>query len=153
MTQQYQLLHVDKGRVLKSTDTLYTAATKTGDTFWILPQTPIVLREEDTEPEHKEKTKEPIIEANKEDLKPKEKKEVTISLIDMTGSKVVQAKVPSDAPMSKLIPALMRRLGMPDNKMKLQHKETGKELTDDMCLLDVGVHDGDTLRLIPILND
>lgn len=75
--------------------------------------------------------------------------EVTVKVSDLTGSKVVTAKMPTSPPMSRLVPALVKKIGLPDGSYQLQHKESGKLLGADETLMSANVTNGDTLRLLP----
>jgi len=75
--------------------------------------------------------------------------EVTVKVADQAGAKEVTAKVPSKVPMSRLLPALVKKIGLPDGTYKAFHKESGKELSQEETLDGVGVKDNDHLRLLP----
>lgn len=75
--------------------------------------------------------------------------EVTVKVSDLTGSKVVTAKMPTSPPMSRLVPALVKKIGLPDGSYQIHHKESGKLLGADETLMSAKVTNGDTLRLLP----
>lgn len=74
--------------------------------------------------------------------------EVTIKVSDSSGSKVVTAKVPSNVPMKRLLPALVKKIGLPDGQYKAFHKRLGKNLGDDETLAGADVKDDDVIRLL-----
>jgi len=75
---------------------------------------------------------------------------VKVTVTDQAGGKTVQAELPSDAVMSRLLPALIIKMNLPSNvAYGIQHKQSGKQLHDSETLLDAEVKDGDTLRLLP----
>ena len=76
---------------------------------------------------------------------------VRVRLSDQVGGKIRQAEIPVDAPVNRLIPALVKRMELPEGRQySIQHKESGKLLRPDSTetLANVGVKEGDTLRLI-----
>lgn len=73
-----------------------------------------------------------------------------VTITDQAGGKTVTAELPSDAQMSRLIPALVTKMGLPNNvQYGVQHKETGRQLQPQETLISAGVADKDTLRLLP----
>jgi 4-amino-4-deoxy-L-arabinose transferase-like glycosyltransferase len=75
--------------------------------------------------------------------------EVIVKVSDLTGSKEVTAKLPISPPMSRLVPALVKKMGLADGLYKIYHLESGKELEADETLMSAKVANGDTLRLLP----
>jgi hypothetical protein len=75
---------------------------------------------------------------------------VKVQIIDSTGAKNVTAELPDDAPMSRLLPALVKKMSLPENvQYGIQHKQSGKQLQPPDTLASAGVKEGDTLRLLP----
>lgn len=75
---------------------------------------------------------------------------IQVTITDQAGGKTVQAKLPTDAPMSRLVPALVTKMSLPNNvTYGIQHKQSGNKLQQTDTLGGVGVKDGDTLRLLP----
>jgi uncharacterized ubiquitin-like protein YukD len=75
---------------------------------------------------------------------------VTVTVTDQAGGKTVTAELPSDAKMSRLIPALVTKMSLPENvQYGIQHKQSGKQLQPNDTLMECNVQDGDTLRLLP----
>lgn len=73
---------------------------------------------------------------------------VTVKVADSSGSKTVTASVPSNAPMSRLLPALVKKIGLPDGTYQAFHWESGKNLRQGETLNELGVKDNDHLRLL-----
>jgi len=81
---------------------------------------------------------------------------VTVQVWDATGNKRQQVQMPDDAPINRLLVVLLDKLNFPvyapDGQplsYKLHHRSSGKQLLDDQSLKDVGVQEGDVLRLQP----
>ena len=75
---------------------------------------------------------------------------IKVTVTDQAGGKTVQAELPADAPMNRLIPALVTKMQLPANvQYGVQHKQSGKQLQPTDTLTSVGVKDNDTLRLLP----
>lgn len=73
-----------------------------------------------------------------------------VTVTDQAGGKTVTAELPSDAPMGRLIPALVKKMTLPEgNRYELQHKQSGKQLGPNDTLAGAGVKEGDTLRILP----
>jgi uncharacterized ubiquitin-like protein YukD len=75
---------------------------------------------------------------------------------DATGNKRQQVDMPDDAPVNRILAVLLEKMNFPqyapDGQIlsyKFHHRSSGKQLLDDQCLRDVGVKDGDVLRLQP----
>lgn len=77
-------------------------------------------------------------------------------IIDATGNKQQEAVLPDDAPIKRIIEALLPKMKMPVTgpdgepiSYKFHHKASGKQLTENQSLSDAGVKEGDVLRLYP----
>ncbi len=81
---------------------------------------------------------------------------VTVQVWDATGNKRQEVELPDDAPVNRILAVLLERMQMPQTapdgqplSYKFHHKRSGKQLLDEQCLADVGVQEGDVLRLNP----
>lgn len=81
---------------------------------------------------------------------------INVTIIDATGNKEQEAALPDDAPINRIMEALLPKMKMPltgpDGDLlsyKFHHKASGKQLKDSQTLSDAGVKDGDVLRLHP----
>lgn len=81
---------------------------------------------------------------------------INVSIIDVTGNKQQKALLPDDVPVSKIIAKLISMMNLPENgpdglplNYKFHHKSSGKQLQENQTLAEVGVKDGDILRLQP----
>lgn len=81
---------------------------------------------------------------------------VTVQVWDATGNKRQQVEMPDDAPVNRLIAVLLQKMNFPQSapdgqplSYKLHHRASGKQLLDTQTLGQVGVKDGDILRLQP----
>jgi uncharacterized ubiquitin-like protein YukD len=81
---------------------------------------------------------------------------ITVQVWDATGNKRQDVQMPDDAPVSRLLIVLLEKMNFPlyapDGQplsYKFHHRATGKQLLDEQCLKDVGVKEGDVLRLQP----
>ncbi len=81
---------------------------------------------------------------------------VTVQVWDATGNKRQEVEMPLDMPVKRILAVLLEKmrfpLTAPDGQplsYKFHHRASGKQLLDDQCLADVGVKDGDVLRLQP----
>ena len=75
---------------------------------------------------------------------------VKVTVTDQAGGKTVTAELPTDAQMSRLIPALVTKMSLPTNvQYGVQHKQSGKQLQPSDTLAGAGVKENDTLRLLP----
>lgn len=81
---------------------------------------------------------------------------INVMIIDATGNKQQEAVLPDDAPVKRIIEALLPKMKMPvigpDGEpisYKFHHKASGKQLTENQSLAEAGVKDGDVLRLYP----
>lgn len=84
--------------------------------------------------------------------------QVTVHILDHTHSKKTQVELPDGIEMSRLVPALVSRMGLPSTLQngspityRLDHRRTGRRLDDDETLAGVGVENGDILSLLPEL--
>ena len=81
---------------------------------------------------------------------------LTVQVWDATGNKRQEVEMPDDAPVNRLIAVLLQKMNFPQYapdgqplSYKFHHKASGKQLLDTQCLADVGVKNGDVLRLQP----
>jgi len=79
---------------------------------------------------------------------------VNVTITDVTGNKKQEASLPNDAPVRRIMPKLIEMMGLPSTgpdgqpmSYKFNHKSSGKQLSDEQTLAEVGVQDGDILRL------
>lgn len=81
---------------------------------------------------------------------------INVIIIDATGNKQQEAVLPDDAPVKRIIEALLPKMKMPVTgpdgepiSYKFHHKASGKQLTENQSLSEAGVKEGDVLRLYP----
>jgi hypothetical protein len=80
---------------------------------------------------------------------------VKVIIYDPTGSKKTPVELPGDVPMRRLSPALVSKMGLPTSQgansitYRLDHRASGKRLSEEESLLDAGVKDDDILSLFP----
>jgi hypothetical protein len=81
---------------------------------------------------------------------------VDIVVVDATGNKTEEASVPPTVASGRIIARLVELMELPaagpDGQplsYKFHHKQSGRQIADDETLEDVGVNDGDVLRLVP----
>ena len=81
---------------------------------------------------------------------------INVLIIDATGNKQQEAMLPDDAPVKRIMEALLPKMKMPLNgpdgeplSYKFHHKVSGKQLTEEQTLSEAGVKEGDVLRLYP----
>ena len=81
---------------------------------------------------------------------------VTVQVWDATGNKKQEVDMPDDVPINRILAVLLSKMQFPEFapdgqplSYKFQHRASGKQLLDTQCLKDVGVKDGDVLRLQP----
>lgn len=81
---------------------------------------------------------------------------ITVEIWDATGNRRQPVEMPDDAPVNRIIAVLLDKMRFPQNapdgqplSYKLQHRASGKQLLETQCLRDVGVKEGDVLRLQP----
>lgn len=81
--------------------------------------------------------------------------QVKVIIYDPTGSKKTPVELPSDVPMRRLIPALVTKMGLPTSQggnpitYRLDHRSSGKRISEDESLGDAGVNQDDILSLFP----
>ena len=81
---------------------------------------------------------------------------VTVHVWDATGNKRQHVEVPDDVPVNRILAVLLEKMNFPqyapDGQLlsyKFHHRPTGKQLLDSQCLKELGVREGDILRLQP----
>ena len=81
---------------------------------------------------------------------------VTVQVWDATGNKRQEVEMPDDVPINRILAVLLTRMNFPESapdgqplSYKFHHRARGKQLLDTQSLKDVGVKDGDVLRLQP----
>ncbi len=81
---------------------------------------------------------------------------VLVQVWDVTGTKRQEVHMPDDAPIKRLLVVLLEKMSFPQYapdgqplSYKLHHRASGKQLLDDQTLADLGVKEGDVLRLQP----
>jgi uncharacterized ubiquitin-like protein YukD len=81
---------------------------------------------------------------------------VTVQVWDATGNKKQEVEMPDDVPVNRILAVLLQRMNFPETapdgqplSYKFHHRASGKQLLDTQSLRDVGVKDGDVLRLQP----
>jgi hypothetical protein len=82
--------------------------------------------------------------------------EIQLIVSDATGSKRDEVEMPDDAPVIRVIAALVQAMGLPLSgpdgqpmSYRFHHSESQTQLRDDATLKSSGVKAGDTLRLVP----
>ena len=83
-------------------------------------------------------------------------KMMTVQVWDATGNKRQEVEMPAEVPVNRILAVLLEKmkfpLAAPDGQplsYKFHHRNSGKQLLDEQSLADVGVKDGDVLRLQP----
>jgi hypothetical protein len=80
---------------------------------------------------------------------------IKVIIYDPTGSKKTPVELPDDVPMRRLIPALVTKMGLPTNQganpitYRLDHRTSGKRLSDGESLSEAGIGEDDILSLFP----
>ena len=80
---------------------------------------------------------------------------IKVIIYDQTGSKKTPVELPGDVPMRRLIPALVSKMNLPSHQggnpitYRLDHRDSGRRLSDDDTLVDVGVKEDDILSMLP----
>jgi uncharacterized ubiquitin-like protein YukD len=81
---------------------------------------------------------------------------INVTIMDATGNKQQEATLPDDAPVRRIMEALIPKMKLPvtgpDGDLisyKFHHKASGKQLSENQTLSEAGVKDGDVLRLHP----
>jgi hypothetical protein len=82
--------------------------------------------------------------------------EINLEVWDATGNKRVQAQVPSDVAVERILVVLAEKLHLPryapDGQLmsyKFHHRRLGMQLRDDQTLAEQNVTDGDVVRIQP----
>jgi len=80
---------------------------------------------------------------------------VTVKMWDITGTKRMDLKAPSDVPVGAIISSIVEKMGLPkfDNNgmqlsYKMVHKSSGKHLLGQQTLASAGVKDNDVIRIL-----
>jgi uncharacterized ubiquitin-like protein YukD len=81
---------------------------------------------------------------------------VTVQVWDATGNKRQEVEMPDDVPINRILAVLLQRMSFPETapdgqplSYKFHHRRTGKQLLETQSLSDIGVTEGDVLRLQP----
>jgi len=81
---------------------------------------------------------------------------LNVQVWDATGNKRREVEMPDDAPVNRILAVLLEKMNFPrhgpDGQLlsyKFHHKASGKQLLDEQTLADIGVKEGDILRLQP----
>lgn len=81
---------------------------------------------------------------------------IDVQVWDATGNKRQTVLLPDNAPVNRIIAVLLDKLNLPKSgpdgqplSYKFHHRASGKQLQDTQCLADVGVREGDVIRLQP----
>jgi tetratricopeptide (TPR) repeat protein len=73
--------------------------------------------------------------------------QLRIDLIDTLNERRLTIKLPDDVPLEQLVPALARKLGLPEGDYALTVEETGASLTAGVTLASAGIAEGEALQL------
>jgi hypothetical protein len=81
---------------------------------------------------------------------------VNVEVWDHTGNKKQPVELPADAPVNRVIYALVDRFGLPRNgpdglplSYKFHNRTSGRQLRDGATMTEAGVRDGHILVLQP----
>lgn len=81
---------------------------------------------------------------------------VNVQVWDATGNKRQDVEMPSDAPVNRILAVLLEKMHFPQFapdgqplSYKFHHRASGKQLLETQTLAEVGVKNGDVLRLQP----
>lgn len=81
---------------------------------------------------------------------------IDVQVWDATGNKRQTVSLPDNAPVNRIIAVLLDKLNLPKSgpdgqplSYKFHHRASGKQLQDTQCLADVGVREGEIIRLQP----
>ena len=81
---------------------------------------------------------------------------ITVQVWDATGNKRQDVELPDDAPVNRILAVLLDKMHLPQFapdgqplSYKFHHKRSGRQVLDEQTLAEVGVQDGDVLRLNP----
>jgi hypothetical protein len=79
-----------------------------------------------------------------------------VVVTDAAGSKKNSATIPGNVPAARIVGALVKslKLALADGNgtpmsYKLHHQESSRQIKDELTLVESGVNNGDTLKLIP----
>lgn len=82
--------------------------------------------------------------------------EVRIRVWDITSSRCQEVQAPDDVSIARLLALVVEKMSLPLNSpdgqimsYKFHHKQSGRQLLDNKTLSELGVRDGDDLRLQP----
>ena len=82
--------------------------------------------------------------------------DLEIEIWDATGNKRVQAQVPDDVPIERVLVVLVERLHLPRHSVdgqlisyKLHNRRLGVQLLNEKSLAEQDVHNGDVIRIQP----
>ena len=82
--------------------------------------------------------------------------DVNLEVWDVTGNKRIQVQVPDDVAVERILIVLAEKLHLPrhspDGQLmsyKFHHRRLGVQLRDDQSLSELGVVDGDIVRIQP----
>lgn len=82
--------------------------------------------------------------------------DLDVFVTDAAGTHRQEVTLPDDAPLNRIVAALVDRMGLPlqapdgmPMSYKFHHMQTSRQLRDDMTMAEAGVAPGDTLRLVP----
>jgi hypothetical protein len=73
--------------------------------------------------------------------------QVRVTLEDTVRERRLKLKLPDDVPLAQLVPALVRKMGLPKGEYVLVVEATDVTLEPDVTLAGVGIFEGATLRL------
>ncbi len=81
---------------------------------------------------------------------------MVVEIWDATGNKKINAELPDDEPVNKILVLLVDKMNLPryspDGQLmsyKFHHKASGRQLLDDETLYNAAVQNGDVLRIQP----
>jgi len=81
--------------------------------------------------------------------------ELSVTVVDATGNKSAQVRVPDNIPAGRILAKLVKRLSLPvadttgvPVSYKFHHKQSGRQLNDNETLARSGIGNGDVLRLV-----
>lgn len=80
---------------------------------------------------------------------------VKVIIYDATGSKKTPVELPNDVPMRRLIPALVSKMNLPTSQggnpivYRLDHRDSGRRLSDDDTLADANIKTDDIVSMFP----
>lgn len=73
---------------------------------------------------------------------------IIVTVTDQAGGKTVNASLPDDVPLAKIMPTLVNKMQLPTGNYVLQSKMAGALIPLDKSLSSAGVRENDTLRLL-----